>query len=61
MFGSNGGLGYNVFTVPEGQYLIGQNGKLNPYATLGRVVNYKGRDYLLTPDDWALIHTHMQQ
>ena len=52
LFGSNGGLGYNVFTVPEGQYLIGQNGKLNPYATLGRVVNYKGRDYLLTPDDW---------
>ena len=52
LFGSNGGLGYNVFTVPEGQYLIGQNGKVNPYATLGRVVNYKGRDYLLTPDDW---------
>ena len=52
LFGSNGGLGYNVFTVPEGQYLIGQNGKLNPYATLGRGVNYKGRDYLLTPDDW---------
>ena len=52
LFGSNGGLGYNVYTIPEGQYLIGQNGKLNPYATLGRVVNYKGRDYLLTPDDW---------
>ena len=52
LFGSNGGLGYNVYTVPEGQYLIGQNGKLNPNATLGRVVNYKGRDYLLTPDDW---------
>ena len=52
LFGSNGGLGYNVYTVPEGQYLIGQNGKLNPDATLGRIVNYKGRDYLLTPDDW---------
>ena len=52
LFGSNGGLGYNVYTIPEGQYLIGQNGKLNPDATLGRVVNYKGRDYLLTPDDW---------
>lgn len=38
LFGANGGLGYNVYTVPEGQYLIGQNGKLNPYATLGRVV-----------------------
>ncbi|KDS55903.1 tonB-dependent Receptor Plug domain protein, partial [Bacteroides uniformis str. 3978 T3 i] len=52
LFGSNGGLGYNVYTVPDGQFLIGQNGKLNPNATLGRVVNYKGRDYLLTPDDW---------
>lgn len=52
LFGSNGGLGYNVYTIPEGQYLIGQNGKLNPDATLGRVVKYKGRDYLLTPDDW---------
>ena len=44
LFGSNGGLGYNVYTVPDGQFLIGQNGKLNPNATLGRVVNYKGRD-----------------
>ena len=41
LFGSNGGLGYNVYTVPDGQFLIGQNGKLNPNATLGRVVNYK--------------------
>ena len=47
----NGGVGYNVYTVPDGQYLIGQNGKLNPYATLGRVVNYNGKDYLLIPDD----------
>ena len=53
LFGSNGGLGYNVYTVPDGQFLIGQNGKLNPNATLGRVTNYKGRDYLLTPDDWG--------
>ncbi len=52
LFSSNGGLGYNVYTIPEGQYLIGQNGKLNPDATLGRIVKYKGRDYLLTPDDW---------
>ncbi len=37
LFGSNGGLGYNVYTVPDGQFLIGQNGKLNPNATLGRV------------------------
>ncbi len=48
----NGGLGYNVYTIPDNQYLIGLNGKLNPNATLGRVVNYKGEDYLLLPDDW---------
>ena len=46
------GLGYNVYTLPEGQYLIGRNGRLNPSATLGRVVNYNGSDYLLMPDDW---------
>ncbi len=46
------GLGYNVYTVPAGQLLIGQNGKLNPNATLGRVANYRGEEYLLTPDNW---------
>ena len=46
------GLGMNVYTVPEGQYLIGTNGKLNPYATLGRKVTYKGQEYWLTPDDY---------
>lgn len=47
------GLGYNVFTTPEGQYLIGQNGKLNPNATLGRIVTNNGQQYLITPDDWT--------
>lgn len=46
------GLNYNVYTVPTGQYLIGTNGKLNPNATMGRLVNYKGQDYWLTADDW---------
>jgi len=46
------GLGYNVYTVPQGQFLIGQNGKLNPYATLGRMVNYGGQEFYMTPDDW---------
>lgn len=46
------GLGYNVYTVPQGQYLIGQNGRLNPNATLGRYVNYKGAGYFLQPDNW---------
>ena len=46
------GLGYNVFSVPAGEYLIGVNGKLNPNATLGNVVSYNGQDYLITPDNW---------
>lgn len=47
------GLGYNIYNVPNGQDLIGINGKLNPYATLGNVVEYNGQKYLLTPDDWS--------
>ena len=49
---ANGGVGYNIWTYPEGQMLIGRNGKLNPNATIGRMVNYKGEDYWITPDDW---------
>ena len=45
-------LGYNVYNVPAGQALIGLNGKLNPNATLGNTVNYNGKDYLVTPDNW---------
>ena len=44
----NGGLGYQVFTVPEGEKLIGTNFKLNPNATLG----YSDGEYYYTPDDW---------
>ena len=49
---SSGGLGYNVYTVPEGQTLIGTNGKLNPNATLGRKFTYEGNEYYVQPDDW---------
>ena len=53
MVGSDGyGLGLNVYTLPEGQYLIGTNGKLNPNATLGRKVTYKGQEYWMQPDDY---------
>jgi len=45
---TDGGLGYQVYTVPDGQLLIGANGKLNPNATLG----YSDGDYYYTPDDW---------
>ena len=45
-------LGYNAYNVPEGQMLIGANGKLNPYATLGNVVTYRGQEYMILPDNW---------
>ncbi|MCR5819554.1 MAG: TonB-dependent receptor [Bacteroidaceae bacterium] len=45
---ANGGLGYQVYTVPEGQNLIGRNGRLNPKATLG----YSDGEYYYTPDNW---------
>ena len=32
--------------------MIGSNGRMNPAATLGRRVTYKGQDYWLTADDW---------
>ena len=46
-------LGYNVFTVPEGQYLIGLNGKMNPNAKLGRNIETPGETYYMTADDWT--------
>ena len=48
----NGGLGYLTYTVPDGQNLIGTNGKFNPNATFGRKVFYKGQYYWIQPDDW---------
>ena len=45
---NNGGLGYQVFTVPEGEKFIGNDFKLNPKATLG----YTDGEYYYIPDDW---------
>ena len=45
---TNGGLGYQVFTVPDGELFIGRNFKVNPNATLG----YYNGLYYYTPDDW---------
>lgn len=50
---ADGGLGYQVFTVPEGQAFIGTNGKVNPNAVLGRKVMYAGQEYYLYPDNWV--------
>ena len=46
----NGGSGYQIYTVPEGEYLFGTNGKLNPNATLGYRDEANNRYY--TPDNW---------
>ena len=45
------GLIYNVYDIPAGQAMI-IDGRLNPAATLGRMVTYKGVQYWLQPDDW---------
>ena len=45
---TNGGLGYQVYTVPDGQKLIGTNFKINPNAKLG----YSDGEYYYQPDDW---------
>ena len=56
---NDGGLGYQVYTVPDNQSFIGSNGRLNPNATLGRVVG----DYYLTADNWmdATYHNSLRQ
>ncbi|WP_082305075.1 TonB-dependent receptor [Persicobacter sp. CCB-QB2] len=45
---NNGGLGYQVYTVPDGQDFIGTDGKMNPNATVG----YSDGDYFYRPDNW---------
>ena len=49
---AQGGLGYVCYTVPDGEYLIGENGRLNPHATLGARVYNNGQVYTIYPDDW---------
>ena len=47
-----GQLMYNVYTLPEGENLIGMDGRLNPNATLGRTFEYNGESRYLIPDNW---------
>ncbi|MCI1778860.1 MAG: TonB-dependent receptor [Bacteroidales bacterium] len=50
---SNGvGPGYMVYSVPNEEDFILQNGVMNPHATMGAVYNYNGRDFYLQADDW---------
>ncbi len=48
MFGAQG-LEYNIYNVPNGEMLIGQDGKINSNTTLGRVW---ANDYYLQNDNW---------
>lgn len=43
-----GGSGYQVFTVPAGEMMVGMNGRLNPNAMLG----YNDGTHYYTPDNW---------
>ena len=45
---NNGGLGYQVFSIPAGEKFIGTDFKLNPNAKLG----YSDGEYYYTPDNW---------
>lgn len=56
---NNGGLGYQVYTVPAGQKFIGEDFKLNPNATLG----YSDGEYYYIPDNWydAAFHSSFRQ
>ncbi len=45
-------LGYNIYTIPDGEFLIGTDGKLNPNATLGRSYEANGETYYLINDNW---------
>lgn len=56
-------LGYNIYTVPQGQSLIGVNGKLNPNAVLGRAYEFNGETYYMTNDNWrdAAYHNALRQ
>ena len=45
---NNGGLGYQVYTVPAGEKFIGNDFRLNPDATLG----YSDGEYYYIPDNW---------
>lgn len=53
-------LGYQTWSVPEGQFFFDQNGKFNPNATPG----YSDGRYYFIADDWskeALIHGLRQE
>ena len=52
-------IGYQIYTLPQGEGLIGLDGRINPNATLG----YSNGTYYWTPDDWdkGTIDSEMRQ
>ncbi|MBQ8360594.1 MAG: TonB-dependent receptor [Bacteroidaceae bacterium] len=52
-------VGYQMYTLPQGEGLIGTDGKINPNATLG----YSDGTHYYTPDDWEdeTIESQMRQ
>lgn len=52
-------VGYQMYTLPAGEGLIGVDGKINPNATLG----YSDGQYYYTPDNWEdeTIENQMRQ
>ena len=56
---NNGGLGVQVYNVPDDEKFIGTNFKLNPKATMG----YSDDDYTYIADDWydELFHSSFRQ
>lgn len=48
IFLKGSGIGYQIYTLPDGASLFGLDGKINPAATLG----YSDGDYYYTPDNW---------
>ncbi len=52
-------IGYQFYTLPQGEGLIGTDGKINPNAQLG----YSDGQYYYTPDDWTAgqIDSQMRQ
>lgn len=56
---NNGGLGYLIYTVPQGENLIGSNFKINPNAKLG----YSNGTNYYTADNWynEVFHNSFRQ
>lgn len=56
---TGGGTGVQVYTIPDGQNLVGHDFKLNPNAKLG----YWDGEYYYYPDDWydELYHNSFRQ